>query len=430
MLDIKFIRENLEIVKDAAEKKRISIDLDHVLALDEKRRQLIHDHDTLKAQQNEASEAIAKAKGEEKQMLVAKMKDVAQRAHALKDERQAIEDEYQTLLLQVPQIPDASAPVGDESANQVVRTHGDIPQFSFPVKDHIQLGKELDIIDIERGVKLMGTRGYVLKNEGAWLEQALIQYALDFLRQRGFVQIAPPVLAQGRFLEGTGHFPFARQETFKVLDQRDDEQARLYLIGTSEVPLCGYHADEILEKARLPLKYMAVTNCFRTEVGSYGKDTHGLYRVKQFVKVEQVVLAENDAAGSNELLEMLMKNAEEFVQSLELPYRVLEIATGDMGAGKVKMYDIETYMPSREAYGETHSASNLGDWQARRLQIRYDDDGQKRFCHTLNNTLMASPRLLIPLLELNQQADGSVRIPQALQPYMDGLESIKPRQED
>lgn len=422
MLDIKFIRENLTLVKEAAEKKQINVDLDALLSLDDKRRELTKNFETLRAQQNEASEKIAKASGDEKAQMIADMKSIADAAHSAKDELQSIEKDYKELLLLVPQIPVDAAPVGGEEANTVIKKTGVPKQFTFTPKDHIELGKDLDIIDTERGVKLMGTRGYILKNQGAQLEMALMQYALDFLRERGFTQMSTPVMAQAKFFEGTGHFPFAEEETFKVLDQRDEQ--RLFLIGTSEIPLCGYHQGETLDVAELPKKYCAFTNCFRTEVGSYGKDTAGLYRVKQFMKVEQVIIMKNDPDAAAEMLRTILGYAEEFLASLELPHQVLQIATGDMGAGKVEMFDIETWMPSRESYGETHSASNLGDWQARRLNIKYQDGDEKNYCFTLNNTLIASPRVLIALLENHQQEDGSIEIPQALRPYMNNQSKI------
>ncbi len=425
MLDIKFIRENTKIVKKAAKNKEIEVDIDKLLSLDEDRRKLIHKREELRAQQNEASDRIAEAKGAEKKKMIAEMKTVSDQAHESKDKLAEIDVEYNRLMMLVPQIPVKNAPVGGEAKNKEVRKVGDIPKFDFEPKDHLQLGKDLDLIDVERGVKLMGTRGYYLKNEAAQIELALMNYALDFLRERGFTQMATPVFAQRRFFEGTGHFPFAEEETFKVFDQKEREEARLYLIGTSEISLCGYHADEVLDLEKMPLKYGAMTNCFRTEVGSYGKDTTGLYRMKQFMKVEQIIFKDNDDKTSAAVLREIVNNSEEFLQSLELPYRVLQMATGDMGAGKVEMFDIETWMPSRNAYGETHSASNLGDWQARRLNIRYKDGSDKKFCHTLNNTLIASPRILIALLENHQQEDGSVNIPQALRPYLNGLAEIK-----
>lgn len=428
MMDIKFIRDHVDLMKDTVKKKAIKMDIDQLLAVDDQRRALITKQEALRAQQNAASDSIVKAAGAEKSALISGMKDISNQVTALKDQLMSVEQEFHLLMLKVPQIPLEDTPVGDETANKVVRTVGEPPKFSFAAKDHLEIAAGLDGIDVERGVKLMGTRGYILKNHVARLEMALVSYALDFLRERGFSQLAVPVLAKSRFFEGTGHFPFAEQETFKVLDQRNDEDSQLYLIGTSEVPLCGYHADEVLEKTVLPLRYTAATNCFRTEVGSYGRDTRGLYRVKQFTKVEQVLLCENNLETSTKLLADILANAEAFIQSLELPYRVLRIATGDMGAGKVEMYDIESWMPSREKYGETHSASNLGDWQARRSNLRYQDGKQKVFCHTLNNTLMASPRLLIPLLENHQREDGSVYLPPVLRSYLGGIDSLRPRQ--
>ncbi len=426
MLDIKFIRDHVDLVKEAATKKNIAVDIDRLLELDSARRELLHKQEAARALQNQASDTIAKAKGDEKKKLIADMKKVSEEVGGLKDQLLSLEDEYRSLMLRVPQIPAKHVQTGDESANKAIKVVGEVKTFDFTPKDHIQLGKDLDLIDFDRGVKLMGTRGYVLKNDLARLEQALIAYALEFLRERGFSQIMPPVFAQARFLEGTGHFPFAQQEVFKVFDQKMEEgEPKLYLIGTSEVPLTGFHADEILEASTLPRKYMAVTPCFRTEVGSYGRDTQGLYRVKQFMKVEQVIIGKHDEEQSSQLLRDILKNSEDFLASLELPYRILQIATGDMGAGKVEMFDIETWMPSRNKYGETHSASNLGDWQARRMNIRYKDGSKNIVCDTLNNTLMASPRILIPLLEYHQQADGSIYIPQALRPYMNGQAEIR-----
>jgi seryl-tRNA synthetase len=427
MLDIKFIRENSDIVKQAITDKQIELDLDAFLGIDQQRREFLQQHESLRAQQNEASDKIASASNEEKQQIIADMKVVADKAHEIKDKLQQIESEFNKLMLLIPQIPISDAPRGGEEANKVTKEVGAPTVFDFEAKDHIQLGESLDMIDIERGVKLMGTRGYILKNEGARLQRALMSYALDFLMERGFTQLVTPVLAKKEFFTGTGHFPFAEDETFRVFDQRKDQtEAPLYLVGTSEIPLCGYHAGETLLMADLPVQYTAETNCFRTEVGSYGKDTAGLYRIKQFTKVEQVVLMKADEQKGREALQLILKNAEDFLTSLEIPYRLLQIATGDMGAGKVEMYDIESWMPSRDAYGETHSASYLGDWQARRLNIKYEDaDGKKQFVHTLNNTLVASPRILIPLLENHQRADGSINIPQALRPYMNNQAEIK-----
>ncbi len=425
MLDSKFIRENVDLVKTAIKNKQIDLNLDELLQIDEKRRELITQHEEFRAQQNQASDKIAQASPDEKKTLVAEMKTISDQAHAIKDELGAVEARFNELMLLVPQIPVEEAPIGGEEANTVIKTVGEPTQFSFEPKDHIELGTALDIIDIERGVKLMGTRGYVLKNEAAQLQRALVNYALDFLTERGFTQLDMPVMAKREHFEGSGHFPFAEDETFKIYDQRKDlDEPPLYLIGTSEVTLLGYHSNEFLDIDKLPLKYCAMTNCFRTEVGSYGKDTKGLYRIKQFTKVEQVIFMKADEKAGREMLREILKNAEDFLASLELPYRVLQIATGDMGAGKKEMFDIECWMPSRQSYGETHSASYLGDWQARRSNIRYKDGDEKQYCHTLNNTLIASPRILIPLLENHQKEDGSISIPQALRAYMNGKTEI------
>lgn len=429
MLDIKFIREQKELVEKAITDKGIDLNLSELLDIDEKRRELLQKHEALRAEQNAASDKIASATPDQKQQLIQEMKSVADKAHTIKDDLQRVEASFRQLMLLVPQIPVPDAPIGGEEANTVIKTVGDLPNFNFEPKDHIALAESLDLVDIERGVKLMGTRGYVLKNEGAQLQRALMNYALDFLMSKGFTQLATPVLARKEFFEGTGHFPFAQDETFRVYDQRtDQEEPPLYLVGTSEITLCGYHSGEILDKNELPVKLCAETSCFRTEVGSYGKDTHGLYRIKQFSKVEQVILMKADQEQGRAVLREILTNAEEFLSSLEIPYRILQIATGDMGAGKVEMFDIESWMPSRESYGETHSASYLGDWQARRLNIRYEDEqGEKQFVHTLNNTLVASPRILIPLLENHQRPDGSIHIPDVLQPYMGGKSEIKPQ---
>lgn len=428
MLDIKFIRENKEMVAEAIKKKQLDLDIDQLLAIDKKRRELVSEHEELRAQQNQASDKIAQASGEEKAAMVAEMKSISEKAHGLKDQLNEVESDFHQLMLLVPQIPSDSSPIGGEEANAVIKEVGKPTEFGFKPKDHITLGTELDIIDLDRGVKLMGTRGYVLKNEAAQLQRALMNYALDFLQERGFTLLDMPVLAKEEHFDGSGHFPFAKDETFKVFDQRKDlKEPPLYLIGTSEVTLLGYHANEILDEGELPKKYAAQTNCFRTEVGSYGKDTKGLYRIKQFSKVEQVILMKANQEDGLAMLREIVKNAEDFLETLELPYRVLQIATGDMGAGKVEMYDIECWMPSRDAYGETHSASYLGDWQARRANIKYKDGEEKYYCHTLNNTLVASPRILIPLLENHQKEDGSITIPQALRPYMNGLSEIQPK---
>ncbi|MCB0331528.1 MAG: serine--tRNA ligase, partial [Bdellovibrionales bacterium] len=324
----------------------------------------------------------------------------------------------------LPSIPADEVPDGkDENDNVPLRNWGEIPKFSFQAKDHVEIGKNLNLIDIERGVKVAGARQYFLKGEGARLQMAVMRLALDHLYAEGFTLFDPPLVVLYEAMAGTGYFPGGEEQAYH-LDERD---ANSYLIGTSEVPVCAYHMDEILGEEELPKRYAGYSPCFRREAGSYGKDTHGLYRVHQFSKVEQVIICKADIAESQKHHQAILRNAEIVMQKLELPYQVVTVCAGDMGQGQVLKHDIETWMPSREKYSETHSCSTFYEFQARRLQIRYrDKDGEVQYCHTLNNTCVASPRVLIPLLEVHQQADGSVRIPTALQPYMGGMTELRP----
>ena len=328
----------------------------------------------------------------------------------------------QQLLLTVPNlIADEIHDGKGEEDNEEIKTVGEPPKFDFETKDHIELGEALGIIDIERGVKIAGTRGYVLVGDGARLESALLRYGQDFIQKRGFTQLNPPYMGSREMFVGSGHFPGSEDETF-ILKDKEKEQ---YLIGTGEVPLVGYHAGETLDAEELPKTYAAMTPSFRTEVGSYGKDTHGLYRVRQFHKVEQVVLCKADKDESKKWFDTILKNATDFMESLDLPYRLLRYCAGDMFTKGYRAYDIEAWMPSRNAYGETHTCSEILDYQTRRHRIMYKEDGKKHFAYALNNTVVATPRILIPILELNQQKDGSIKIPKVLQPYMDGQKVIK-----
>ncbi|MDP3971174.1 MAG: serine--tRNA ligase [bacterium] len=423
MLDIKFIRENIELVKQAAEQKNIEVSITELLDVDAERRKLQKRIDDLKSEQHNANQEIATAPDDLKRDKIKLMRKIALEVKDLERIFGKVEQEFREIMLNIPNIPDPKVPVGkDENDNVEIKTVGEIPKFDFVPKDHITLGNELGIIDVERGVKVTGTRGYYLKGAGAQLEIALMTYALDFLRERGFTQFVTPLMTYQDYFFGTGYFPWMKDETFRALDKEKEQ----HLIGSSEITLCAYHADETLSVEELPKKYTAWTPCFRTEVGSYGKDTKGLYRLRQFNKVEQVILCQNDDMIAMELFEEIMKNSEEFMETLDLPFRVMELCTGEMGAPQKYKRDIETWMPSRNGYGETHSCSWMGDFQARRLQLRYkDNDGKTQFCQTLNNTLAASPRLLIPLLEIHQQADGSVKLPQVLHPYMKGLAELR-----
>lgn len=435
MIDIKLIRENPDLVKKAARDKNMRVDIDQLLAVDARKRAVETEFNDLRHQQNKAGEAIAKAPREQKPAMIAEMARIKARVKDLEDELPKLEAELQQLMLLVPQIPDPAAPIGpDASGNVEVRRVGTPrrkEQFAGAFRDHVELGAALDLFDLDRGVKLSGSRNYVLTGAGAMLHEAVLRLAWDTMlaarydEPRGPLQFVPmtvPVLVNEKLMYGTGFFPLHRDEVY--LCERDAQ----CLVGTAEVPVTGFHADEILDEAELPKLYVARSTCFRREAGAAGRDTRGLYRIHFFDKLEQVVICRADAAESARWHERIIANAERVLQALELPYRVVEVCTGDMGQGKVRMFDIETWMPSREQYSETHSASRFHDFQARRLNIRYRDaDGKVHVCHTLNNTVIASPRILIPLLETNQQADGSVSIPAALRPYMNGMERIAAR---
>jgi seryl-tRNA synthetase len=423
MLDIRFIREHPELVQNGARKKHITVDIQQLLEVDEQRRQLIAKVESLKALRNKTSKDIPSLQGEAKQAAIAHMKQVAAESKQLEGDLRDIEATFEALMLQVPNVPAEDVPEGASDADNVVLRHwGDIPQFDFPLRDHVELGELLDLIDIPRGVKIAGSRTYFLKNAGALLEQAVLQFALHHMVRKGFTPMVVPHLVKDDAMVGTAYFPGGQEQAYRV---PEDE---VNLIGTAEVPITSYHADEILQEHELPKYYVGLSSCYRREAGTYGKDTRGLYRIHQFQKVEQVVICANNPEVSNREHEHILRNAEEVLQALGLPYRVVLVCGGDLGVPQVKKYDIETWMPSRQAYGETHSASKFHEFQARRLKLRYrDQDGTIRFAHTLNNTVIASPRILIPLLELYQRADGSVAIPEVLQPYMGGMQDIVPR---
>ncbi len=423
MLDIRFIREHPELVQAGARKKRLEIDIPQLLALDEQRRSLISQVENLKALRNKVSKEIPTLQGATRQEAIAQMKQVAEESRALEQPLRETEAAFEALMLRVPNVPADDVPDGLTDADNVaIKTWGAIPQFDFAPRDHVELGELLDILDIPRAVKLAGSRTYFLKNAGVLLEQAVLQLALHHMVRKGFCPMLVPHLVKDEAMVGTAYFPAGQEQTYRLLEDQ------VNLIGTAEVPVTAYHADEILREDELPKYYVGLSNCYRREAGTYGKDTRGLYRIHQFQKVEQVVICANDPEVSAREHEHILQNAEELLQALGLPYRVVAVCGGDLGIPQVKKYDIETWMPSRQGYGETHSASKFHDFQARRLRLRYrDTDGTIRFVHTLNNTVIASPRILIPLLEMNQQADGSVTIPDVLQPYMDGLRVIVPR---
>lgn len=426
MLDIKFIRENLELCKTAAVNKNRVVDWEALLAHDEKRRTLIGKAEILRAERNE----VSKTRNDEG---ITRGKAIKDELKAIDEELRAVEDQFNALMLTVPNVPDASVPVGkDESENVEIKkwparnaSHseaggGEPVSFDFTPKDHIALAKSLDLIDFDRGAKVGGSRAYFLKNEGAMLELAVLMYTFQKLVAKGYTPLIAPSLTKEFTFFGVGHFPWSRDEVYHL--EKDD----LYISGTAEVPVTAYHSDEVLTEKDLPKKFVAFSPCFRREAGSYGKDTRGVYRIHQFNKIEQVIVSTAETNKSLTLHEELLANSEEILKDLKLPYRVLLMCTGDMGEPQVKKYDIETWMPGRGGYGETMSDSFMGDFQARRLKMRYKaGDGTTRFCHTLNNTAIASPRILVAILENYQQADGSILIPEVLQPFMGKKEIMR-----
>jgi len=420
VIDIKDLRENPDKYKLACKHKGKNIDVDYLLDLDTSLRERRSKLQEIATKKNQFGKTIGQLKEAEQENAIKEMSDLKIEESILKISLSEIEPEITELLLNMPQPAHPDAPVGqDESDNVEVRRHGKVRTFDFEVKDHIQLGEQLGIIDMERGVKLSGSRNYVLLGDGALLHQAVLRLAYDIMLEKGFTPLLVPVLTREKTFVGTGWFPEGKSQVYQI---PEDE---LFLVGTAEVPATSLYMDEILDEADLPKKFVAQSLCFRREAGAAGKDTYGLYRIHQFEKVEQVIVCKADVEEANNWHEQILANSEELLQRLELPYRVVEICTGDMGTGKYRMYDIETYMPSRGGYCETHSASNLLDFQARRLNLRYRDKDRKiHYCYTLNNTVVASPRILIALLELNQKADGSVNIPKALRAYMQNRESI------
>jgi seryl-tRNA synthetase len=424
MLDIKFIVQNPDVVKKAARDKNMSMDVDSLLAVYEDVKSLTSQADSLRGERNSLSREIPKLKGEAQQQGIIRVRDLKDEISEIEGRLAVVKEEFDELMLLVPSIPLPEVPIGkDEADNVELRRVGEVPQFAFAFKDHLELAEALDIVDIPRAVEIAGSRSFMLKNAGALLEMAVTRFVIDRLMAKGFNLLTVPVLVRERAMMGTGYFPLGRDQAYAV---PEDE---LYLVGTSEVPMVSYHMDEILSYRDLPLRYTALSTCFRREAGTYGKDTRGFYRVHQFQKVEQVVFCPADDGIAEKLHLELLQNVEEILQDLELPYRVALACTGEIGAGQVRKHEVETWMPSRNAYSETHSCSTLNDYQSRRLNIKYrDSDGKSKFCYTLNNTGIASPRILIPLLENHQNEDGSVNIPKVLWPYMNGLKKLAPKE--
>ncbi len=420
MIDVKLIRENLDALRTALANRGSDINLDAVLELEGKRRQVLHEAEQLRAEQNRANDEIARLKKnkEDASGAIAAMKEVSQKVKALEEQVRDADNALREAMLIIPNTPDASVPVGpDAGANRLERQWGTPPEFSFTPKDHVELGEQLGILDFEAGAKISGARFTVLRGMGARLERALISFMLDtHINEHGYTEILPPFMVLGASMEGAGQLPKFAEEAFTIKD-RD-----LWLVPTAEVPLTNLHRDEILSGDALPICYAAYTPSFRSEAGSYGKDTRGMLRQHQFDKVELYKFtAPEDSA---EELEKLTKNAETILQKLGLAYQVVTLSTGDMGFCAAKTYDIEVWLPGQNTYREISSCSNCTDFQARRANIRFRRDKKPEFVHTLNGSGLAVGRTLIAVIENYQQEDGSVIVPEVLRPYMGGLERI------
>jgi seryl-tRNA synthetase len=419
MLDIKFIRENADLVALAAEKKHIKFDVKELLAVDEKRVEMSKELDRLREEQNRVSKTVGETQDQDKRAeLIRHMREHKEKLQAKELEMREVMTEWQLLMVQVPNVPDVSVPEGkDDAGNVEVKVIGEKPVFDFEPKDHVELMTKLDLADFERGIKVSGFRGYILKNDGFLLQQALLAFVMDKLVKKGFTPMQVPALVRKETLMGTGYLPQGEDDLYKTQD--DD-----YLAGTAEVATMSYYRDEVIPKEKLPVKFLAFSTCFRREAGSHGKDVKGLYRVHEFYKLEQVVLSEASHEESVKFHEELTANAEEILADLGLHYHVVVNCGGDLGLGQVKKYDIEAWIPSQDKYGETHSSSYFHDFQSRRLNIKYQDGDKKKLVHSLNNTAVAFPRILIPIIENNQNADGTINIPEVLRPYMGGRSLI------
>ncbi len=414
MLSLKQIREHADAVRRAIADKRVDLDLDELLAVADRVVELKQAQQSLQEKRNRNAKRIPSATAEERPQLIAEGRKIGEELAELKPAIDAAEADLRALLFKVPNIPSERAPRGaSEADNVVVKVVGEPPRFAFTPLDHVELLEKHGWSDLPRIAKIAGSRSYALKGAAVLLEQSLLRFAIDRLVERGFTPVSVPAFVNEDALIGTGHFPAGRDQVYRV--EFDDK----YLAGTSEVTLNAMHSGEILSEAELPIRDAGVSACFRREAGSAGKDVRGLIRVHQFNKVEQYVICKNDAAESERWHMTLLEISESILVDLEIPYRVVECCTGDMGLGKYRMFDIESWVPSEQLYRETHSCSSLHEWQARRANLRYrDGEGEIRFCHTLNNTAIATPRFLVPLLENHQRADGSIHVPPKLRPYL------------
>ncbi|MFO7928868.1 MAG: serine--tRNA ligase [Candidatus Humimicrobiaceae bacterium] len=417
MIDLELLRDNPEIIREEIKKRGMEIDVDRDIGLDEKRRKLIFKVDELRSRKNDASKEIPTLKGEKKDSLIKQMKELNKELELLEEELKEVEQKFFDSLANYPNISHPSTPVGKgEEDNVVEYFKGKKPDFSFKPKNHIQLGTQLDILDEERAAKISGSRFVFLKNEAVLLEFALIGYVFDLLIKKGFVPMVPPSLVKKEAMYGTGFFPAEKTQYYKT--ELDD----LYLIGTSEVPLCAYHAGEFLDAGDLPIKYAGFSPCYRREAGTYGKDMGGMFRVHQFDKVEMFVFSNPEQSWDD--YAYLRDTVEEIISGLGLHYRIMNMCTGDIGNPNVKKYDLEAWLPGQQNYRELASCSHDTDYQARRLNIKYRDGDKKDFVHTMNSTACAIGRTLIAIYENYQTEKGNIKIPDVLIPYMGGKDII------
>lgn len=422
-MDIKFIRENAELVQEGARKKHIDFDVNKLIELDDKRKDLSQRLDERRARQNEVSAQIPGVPKEEKEALIRKMIPIKENIRALEEEFKSTMVEWQRMMVATPNIPDMSVPEGESDAdNKEIKQWGEKPKFDFEPKGHIELMQNLSMVDFDRGSKVAGFRGYFLKNDAVLLQFALWNFVQDHFIKKGFSQMIVPSLVKREVFLGTGYIPQGEEDLYKTQDGE-------YLSGTAEVATMGYHMDEVLDKKDLPKKIISFSPCFRREAGAHGKDTKGLIRVHEFYKLEQVILCEASHSESVKFHEEIQQNTEEIMQALGLHYRVVINCAGDLGLGQVKKYDIEAWMPSENTYRETGSASYFHDFQTRRLNIRYRDaEGKLQFAHSLNNTAL-SGRPLIAIIENCQNRDGSITVPEVLRSYMGGRDKISNAQQ-
>ncbi len=412
MIDIKFLRENPDVVRASQKGRGEDVTLvDQVIALDEKRREAINEFELLRAEQNTLSKSVGAAKGDEKAKLLESAKDLATRVKSADTKRAEVESQTQAVALLLSNVLDPNAPIGKEEDFVVIEHVGTPREFAeFEPKDHVELGKLLGAIDTERGAKVSGSRSYYLTGVGALLEFALVNYAISSAVKAGFTPVIPPVLVNPPAMEGTGFLGQAAENVYHL------EKDGMYLVGTSEVPLAAYHMDEVLPVEKLPLRYAGYSTCFRREAGTYGKDTRGIIRVHQFDKVEMFSFCHPDQALEEH--KRLLQWEKDFLNAMEIPYRVIDVASGDLGSSANRKFDIEAWIPTQKAYREVTSTSNCAEFQARRLNIRFKDSDGTKAVATLNGTLVAIPRMIVAILENHQNADGSVNVPKALQPFL------------